>query len=144
MKAKQQISTLWESLRDAIDAAYSSRMKANTGADVLRDYARDQTWNDALANLLETETTNEKQHRSNRPGPKDFPAMSAAKLILCNNVAVGSQLSACPPATDFLRYRKTAVEAQVIGWLIREQITDEWRAQVAALDYARLMQEVSK
>lgn len=58
------------------------------------------------------------------------------------NVLLGAKGTGCPPATDFLRYRKTAVEAEVLGWLIRENVTDKWRVEVAKLDYPKLMQGV--
>lgn len=142
MTTTKQVNTLWDALRDAIDQTYKSAAAGTIQANTLRDYARDISWSDDLEALLAAETANEREHRRNRPAVKDFSSETAAKLLLMHNIADGSKLTECPPATDFLRYRKTAVEAQVLGWLIRERVTDEWREQVEAMDYAKLMQEV--
>jgi hypothetical protein len=139
MNATAEINTLWEQFRDAIDATYKAQSPANDTSAVLRDYARDISWTDALKTLIQTEIANERQHRRNRPAPKGFSAYTAAKLLLMTNVVTGAQLTNLPPVTDFLVYRKTAVEAQVLGFLVKSKLTPEWEKQVQALDYSVLM-----
>ena len=139
MNTTQRINALWDSLRDAIDQTYRTADVGNDVAGVLRDYARDISWHDDLRELLDRETANERQHRRDRPAVKDFSAKTAAQLLLMRNVVDGSEMRDCPPATDFLRYRKTVVEAQVLGWLIRANVADEWTAAVREFDYAKLM-----
>ena len=134
----QIISNLWQELRQAINKAYA----ANTGTDdlgCLRDYTENISWPDSLAALLGRETANERQHRSNRPAVPSFGANAAAKLILMHNVAAGAKMTEMPKATAFLVMRQTAVEAEVIGWLIRTYLDLGWLDAVERLDYAELM-----
>lgn len=138
MQTHETITQLWEGLRDAIDAAYKTN-NGNIGG-ILRDYARDGSWADDLEKLLQEETANERQHRRDRSAPKGFSARDAAMLLLCRNAAKGSQLKVIPSAVDFLQFRKTAVEAEVLGWLIRDHVKPEWIARTESLDYAKLMQ----
>ena len=82
-----EIDTLWNQFRDAIDAAYAETQKKDFSGDAyadsscLRDYARDISWSDDLAKLLANEEANERDHRRNRPSPKGFSVVNAAKLI---------------------------------------------------------------
>ena len=143
-KSKIQIDILWEPFRKAINEAYALAHKSrNEDGLCLRDYAEDVSWNDALIKLLQRETLNEKQHRSNRPSVPGFSAETAAKLILLNNACAGSQAKLIPSSTAFLVFRQTAVEAQVVGFLACPCITQDWRQAVSALDYAKLMQSPS-
>lgn len=136
MNRTKYINQHWSEFEKFIGAAYAK------GASELRDYAPDVTWCNALAKLVEAETANERQHRrGNDRRPKDFSAPIAAKLIIMRQAAVGSQKKDCPPASDFLVYRQTTVEAQVIGWLCRWVIDDPWRAAVDVIDYVAVMQE---
>ena len=136
---EKQIDTLWETMRDALDKAYSV---ANAGRDdqgtALRDYARDIHWHDAMDALLREETANEKQHR------RGFSAESGAKLILLGQVAKGAKAQSLPDVTGFLHFRITAMQAQVIGFLIRAQLPVDWFTELAKLDYPKLMQEAGK
>ncbi len=148
MSANSTINKLWEQFRDAIDATYADGQKngkfsgdAHAEVNCLKDYARDQSWHDDLAGLLGRETANERQHRRNELPIRSFSVGSAAKLILMNQVSFGSKLPAMPPATLFLTARQSAAEAEVIGYLCREHITDEWRAELDTLEYAELMKE---
>ena len=133
---KKRIDTLWETMRDALDKAYSV---ANAGRDeqgtALRDYGRDVHWHDAMDALLREETANEKQHR------RGFSAESGAKLILLGQVATGAKAKSLPDATGFLHFRITSMQAQVIGFLIRAQLPVDWFTDLAKLDYPKLMQE---
>ena len=142
---KIQIDRLWETMRDALDKAYSV---ANAGRDeqgtALRDYARDIHWHDATKALLREETANERQHRRNRPSVSGFSVESAAKLILMEQAGTGAAASEMPRATAFLVFRQSAVEAQVIGFLAKKHLPAEWRAAIAKLDYAKLMQPKQK
>jgi hypothetical protein len=140
MTTTQKINTLWESLRDSIDASYKAGADSSLQKQVLWDYVRDMSMHDDLAELLDAETANERKHRWNRPAPKGFSADIAAKLILMTAVVDGSELHDCPPATDFLLYHKTAVEARVLGWLISKHINPELCLGVREFDYAKLMQ----
>ena len=144
MNTKQKVDKLWEQMRDSINAAYAAgdADKTHAGWDektCLRDYAENISWSDSTARLLGRESANERQHRTGRPSVSGFSVETAAKLILMRNVADGSRLSAMPPATNFLILRQTAVEAEIIGYLIREFVSDEWRQAVDSLDYTKLM-----
>lgn len=141
MNTKRQIDLLWKQLRDAINTAYADANKRQDDDGMcLRDYAEDISWSDDLIKLLSAETANEKQHRSGRT-IRNFSAATAAKLIILDNVADGSQKPEMPKPTLFLVCRKTAAESIVIGWLLRNTLTDQFRAQVKSLDYAALMQD---
>ena len=138
---KREVNRLWDEFREAINEAYRLADESrNEDGVCLRDYAENISWSDDLAKLLASESANEKQHRSSRPAVPGFSVDTAAKLLLLNNAAEGSQLSGIPCATTFLVFRKTAAEARVIGFLARHFLTPEWREAVAALDYAKLMQ----
>lgn len=146
MSTASKVNKLWEEFRDAIDASYADGQKngkfsgdAHAEVNCLRDYARDISWHDDLAGLVGRETANERQHRRNEISPRDFSVGTAAKLILMNQASFGSTLPAMPPATLFLTARQSAAEAEVIGYLCREHITAEWRAELATLDYAKIM-----
>ena len=140
---KIQIDRLWETMRDALDKAYSV---ANAGRDeqgtALRDYARDIHWHDATKALLREETANEKQHRRGEV-VRGFSAESGAKLILLGQVANGAKAKSLPDVTGFLHFRITAMQAQVIGFLIRKHLPISWYAGLAELDYPDIMREAS-
>src|ERR1700723_3492352 len=91
MNTKQQIDTLWNQLRTAINKTYDIANKNNSEATCLRDYVEDISWSDSLQRLLGRETANERQHRSNRSSIPGFSNESAAKLLLMNNVVTGIQ-----------------------------------------------------
>ena len=143
MTNTQKINTLWDEMRQAINKAYDEhgqRLSFDDGMGCLRDYAENISWSDGMAALLGRESANERQHRRNRPSVPGFSVGTAAKLILMTNVADGAKREELPSATAFLVLRQTAVEAQVIGFLIRNYLEPEWIAAVKSLDYARLMQ----
>jgi len=150
MNTKQKVDNLWDLMRGSINAAYAeSERQAKTysitqqaesnGASCLCDYAENISWSDSTARLLGRESANERQHRSNRPSVPGFSVEIAAKLILMSQISAGSKLDAMPNATEFLVFRQTAAEARLIGYLIREFVSDEWRTAVESLDYADLM-----
>lgn len=139
MTASQIINqTLWSEMRQAINNAYASAGD-NQDLQCLRDYAEDISWSDDLQKLLDHETANEREHRRNRPSIPGFGCSTAARLIIMRNVSDGSKMEALPKATAFLVLRKTAVEAEVIGFLIREYLAPEWHKAVNSYDYAKLM-----
>jgi hypothetical protein len=133
----QHITHLWSELRGIIDKTY----QANIGEDAksLRDYARNQSWSDDLEKLLAEETANERQHRSLR-SVRGFSSSDAAKLIICGNVLRGAELTAMPSALTFITFRRTAAEANLLGYLIRANVTQEWKDAVSSLDYAECME----
>ena len=140
MSTKQKVDTLWRELRKAVNDAYAVADKERDEDGIcLRDYAEDISWSDNLAALLGRECAAERQHRSNRPSVSGFSVETASKLILMGQVQHGAELKEMPRATGFLVFRKTAIEAQVVGYLIREQLTPEWLETVKGLDYAKLM-----
>jgi hypothetical protein len=141
MITKVQIDQLWKQFREAINKAYdhAAKQRDDDGRSLL-DYAENMTWSDSLVVLLKRESANEKQHRNSRPSIPGFSVETAAKLILLNQVAEGSQLSEMPKATSFLVYRKTAMEARVIGFLVRAFLPAGFHTAVESLDYATLMQ----
>jgi hypothetical protein len=134
----QHINQLWEHFRDAIDAAYADTQNPNR--DSLRDYARNQSWSDDLEKLLSDETANERQHRQTRT-IRGFSSQDAAKLIICGNVLRGSELTEMPSALTFITLRASAAEANLIGYLVREHLTPEWKQSVSSLDYCDCMKE---
>lgn len=141
MKTKPAIDQLWDQMRGFINAEYASTKNINTDeGGALRDYAENISWSDDLEKLLSIETANEKQHRGNRPTPKGFSSQTAAKLILMRNVADGSFMAAMPSALTFITLRKSAAEAQLIGYLIRHKATPEWAKLVREFDYSKIMQ----
>jgi hypothetical protein len=148
MNTKQQITSLWKQFREAINSAYAEvDKKRDENGICLRDYAENISWSDNLATLLDRETANERQHRSNRPSIPGFSAETAAKLILLNQASNGAGQEQLPQSTAFLVFRQTAVEAQVIGFLAKNYLSPEWHQAVNALNYAKLMQpeqEVSR
>jgi hypothetical protein len=135
--------TLWREFRAAITKAY--RVHANNGSiftddfACLRDYAEDVSMVDALAELVDRETENERKHRSNRRAVPGFSSGTAARLILMENARKGAEMGKMPRASAFLVLRQTAVEAEVIGFIIREYLPKPWRDAVAGIDYAKLM-----
>lgn len=140
MNAKTQINKLWDEMRGAINRAYATANKTNDQDGVcLRDYAENISWSDSTARLLGREAANERQHRSNRPSVPGFSVESAAKLILMNQAYRGANELELPRSTAFLVFRQTAVEAQVIGHLIRAELAQSWRDAISALDYSELM-----
>jgi hypothetical protein len=68
-------------------------------------------------------------------------SVAAAKLILLGNFSDGSEAKEMYPATIFLQWRHTAAEMHVVGCLCRgkAKISADWRAEVRAIDYAKLM-----
>lgn len=140
MKTKrihQHITQIWSELRNIIDQTY----QADIGEDAksLRDYARNQSWSDDLEKLLAEETANERQHRSHR-SVRGFSSSDAAKLIICGNVLRGSELTEMPSALTFITFRHSAAEANLLGYLIRANVTPEWKDAVSSLDYAECME----
>lgn len=141
MNTKQKVDQLWEQFREAINKAYAAADKSRDEDGIcLQDYAENIRWHDSLAALLGRETANERQHRSNRPSVPGFSNETAAKLILLSQAAVGSSAAEMPKATAFLQFRKEAIEAQLVGFLARLHLGQDWRDGVNALDYAKLMQ----
>jgi len=136
LNTHQHITQIWDGLRDAVDRAYQSATTDETKA--LRDYARNISWSDDLEKLLASETTNEKQHRNAR-SVRGFSSQDAAKLIICGNVLRGSELETIPSALTFITFRKSAAEANLIGYLIRAYLTPEWKQSVQSLDYSECM-----
>ncbi len=143
MTLANKIDKIWDGLRDAIDAAYQAgRMQSDDARQCLRDYARNISWSDNLETLLDAETNAERRHRSGRPADRwksPISSRNAAKLLLCHNALEGSNLQSMPYGARFLVIRKTAAEAEVIGYLIRDHVTPEWRELVSSLDYAEIM-----
>jgi hypothetical protein len=141
MSYKQDIDQLWRELRTAIDKTYASRPdpENDNDADCLRDYVENRGWSDSLASLLGRESAAERRHRRGHTAIAGFSIETAAKLLIMNAVARGSQLADMPKATAFLVLRQTAGEAEVIGWLIREHLLPSWIDAVESLDYAKLM-----
>jgi hypothetical protein len=137
------INQLWAEMQEFINSAHCDGSGTNSPEPLLKDYAENQSWTDALGRLLDAETVNERRHRTGRSrGWKaTMSNVTAAKLILLGNFADGSEAKDMYPATIFLQWRHTAAEMCVVGCLCRgkAKISDDWRAEVRALDYAKLM-----
>jgi hypothetical protein len=144
LNTHQTINQLWSEFRDAIDAAYADAQtkhfsgSAHDESSCLRDYARHISWSDAVEKLLTTETANERQHRQSRT-VRGFYSQDAAKLIICNNVLRGSELASIPSALTFITFRASAAEANLLGYLIRQTLTPNWKQSVESLDYSECM-----
>ena len=142
MNTKQKTDGLWEQFREAINKTYEVASKEyGSEGTYLRDYAENISWSDNMARLLGRETANERQHRTNRPSVPGFSNETAAKLILMQQAATGALAKELPSATAFLVFRQSAIEAQVIGFLIRDFVLPQWHEELAQLDYAKLMKE---
>lgn len=142
MNTKQVVDKLWQEMREAINVTYESAPNTASFKDdkaCLRDYAENISMSDDLAGLLGRETANERQHRRNRPSVPGFSNETAAKVILMDNMREGALRADMPQATEFLVFRQTAAEAHVLGFLIRENLSAEWREQILTLDYSKLM-----
>src|SRR5258708_4071984 len=96
MTNTQIIANLWNEFRNAIDTTYTTLGNLSDDHACLRDYARDISWSDDLQKLLDAETVNERQHRSNRPQIVGFSAGTAAKLILMQNAIKGAGMAKLP------------------------------------------------
>ncbi len=140
MNNAKYISANWAEFRRAIDKTYHEATPGMGDGQALHDYVEDMSYSDDLSALLGRETANERQHRHNRPSPAGFSVGSAAMLILMRMAADGSELTEMPKASKFLTCRQTAVEAEVIGYLCRKNLSLAWREAVRVLDYAKLMQ----
>lgn len=136
----KQINQLWEEFRSTIDAVDKLADSADGHAEVnaLHDYTQDRDWQ--LASLLGRETANERQHRKGSEAPKAFGVGAAARLQIMTNAAYGASLPKMPSAHLFLTMRQTAIEAEVIGYLLRGHLSQEWRNAVDSIDYSKLMQ----
>jgi hypothetical protein len=141
MSNKSKIDKLWNQFRESINLAYADAENENSDDKrCLRDYAENISWSDSLNALLAREIENERQHRRNRPAVSGFSAETAAKLILMQQAKDGATALKIPNATSFLIFRQSAVESQVIGFIIKKYLTAEWRAELVELDYPKLMQ----
>lgn len=139
MKSHDHINAMWQGLREIINETYQNN-ESREERLALRDYAENISWSDDLEKLLREETANEKQHRGTR-SVRGFSSQDAAKLVLCGNVLSGSRLKQIPSALTFITYRKSAAEANLIGWIVKEFITPEWLALVESKDYGQLMKD---
>src|SRR5262249_16864414 len=145
---KEQINVLWREFREAINTTYGNGKNVSDDVSCLRDYAENISWHDDLSALLGKESAEERRHRNGRPehtyNPKNFSVDSAAKLLGMENARKGSEMTEMTRATTFLVLRQSAVEAEVIGFIIRENLPEGWRDAIASLDYAKLMQGGNK
>ncbi len=138
MTTTQIIGNLWQEFREAINQTY---LKDKTDAGyALRDYAEDTGWVDDLQTLLDAEIANERQHRKGRPMVPGFGAGAAARLILMQNASGQAKKAAMPETLQYLVIRHTAFEAEILGYLVREQLPEAWHKAVESFDYAKLMQ----
>lgn len=137
---RAHVDRLWTDFRDAIDRAYAADKTGD--AACLRDYARNVSWHDALDALVSAEKAAEREHRGfgrrllGYPPPRAISAEHSARLLLLHNAADGAKLAAMPASTDWLIYRRPAVEATLLGYLVRAHVSPDWVAACAALDYA--------
>ena len=137
-KQKANIDLRWRQMRAFITQAYKA-CRSDAPQACLHDYAEDISWHDDLERLLREETANEKQHRGTR-SIRGFSSVDAARIILMGNVLRGAELKEMPPATIFMQWRKSAAEANVIGYLVSAYLTSEWRTAVNEFDYSKMME----
>lgn len=124
------VGKLEQRVRAAIDAAYRSGRNPSTPATdhpgALRDYVTEISSPDAWLRLVDREAKAEREHRrftSFAPHiPYAIPVRQGARVTLLHNVGRGAEMADAPPASDFLVYRPSAVEAIVLGWLARREL----------------------
>jgi hypothetical protein len=133
---KTAVNRLWEQLEDALTRGYKTNAEVR---EHLRDYVPDVGWNDKLAALVGREAAAEREHRKFVGGEfnENVPVGVSARLMVVQKIGEGAQLASMPLATDFLNMRHSAVEARVVGYLLREVLSEEWVAEAVALDYAK-------
>lgn len=132
------IARIWSELRDIVDKTYQASEKMRS---LFAVYARNQSWSDDLERLLAEEIANERQYRyRSLRSVRGFSCSDAAKLIICGNVLRGAELTARPSALTIITFRRPAAEANLLGYLIRANVTSEWKDAVASLDYADCME----
>jgi cell fate (sporulation/competence/biofilm development) regulator YlbF (YheA/YmcA/DUF963 family) len=135
-----KIRKLWMEMRGVITQVYMEGKELNNPElDALRDYAEDISMHDDLNALMQREVVLERQHRRGLEGRTTFTLEDAARLLIMNQVVCGTNLESMPPATIFLTMKQTAAEAQTIGYLIRNKLSNEWRNEVNQLDYGELI-----
>ena len=136
------VNNLWAEFRASINAAYKTAVNKydyRTGMK-LRNYAEDQHPFDALHDLLKRESAAERRHRGTDTY-FGFPVTIAAKLELMEKARSGATSPQPPDPLQLLTCRPTALEAEVIGYLIRHHVNKQWLQAVDALDYPKLMNE---
>jgi hypothetical protein len=141
MNTKQKIEFLWTTFQAAINSSYSqSRQFTISDQTALRDYATDMAFEDKLETLLAKTRDEERHHRRFRDhAVKGFSIDSAAKLLLMHAAKDGAESRSSLSAVKMLTVRHTALEAEVLGYLAKTFLGHTWRAEVTALDYAKLM-----
>lgn len=148
-ETRATIARLYEQVRDVIDAAVK-RDPLQFAA--LNDYARERYARDKFARLLADEARAEREHRrfcASLNQPFALTVRDAARVILLSNIEHGAH-QATPPlgltpgqnpdARWFLTLRATAAEAMTIGFLLANELSPELRAELRALDYAKLVE----
>lgn len=145
---RAQIARLYAQVRDVIDAAVK-RDPLQFAA--LNDYARDRT-RDKFERLFSSEEQAERDHRrflASLDQPYALTIRDAARVILLSNIEHGAHQATAalnanagqnPDARWFLTLRASAAEAMTIGYLLAGELSAEVRAELRALDYAKLVE----
>lgn len=148
MNQSRVISKLWDEFVGIIDKQWDNNKAIADGdghseLNAIRDFTSGWSHRD-LNRLLVLEKTHEKFHRGAAPGGIRFhvSAEQSAKLLIMQNAVDGSHLHDMPPATSFITYRDSAAMAILLGYLIRSEVTEEWRQAVKAIEYTKLHSEV--
>lgn len=141
------VDRLWRQFRTAIDAAYQAADHHDPAA-ALRDYAENHSMVDKLDRLLEETTREERDHRRHdgmygRPVRRPVTMPHAAKILILHAAGDGAAATPekAPRITDWLQYRRTYVEAHIVGYLIRRHVDPAWVVACQALDYAAVMKD---
>lgn len=144
------LATLETQVRDAIDASYLTGERYPNGGrvtvshddprQVLRDYVRNQSWQDKFDQLIKREEGHERRHRRGAPSTwrHKFGPLQGARIVILNNIGDGAKLTQAPAAESFIQLRDTAAEAMLVGWLAREELSKVpgLLDALALLDYA--------
>lgn len=125
---QKQIKSLWKELVSAIDQTKNADAQEFRRNDFYR-----------LETLLQEETANERQHRRFVSGAYAVSSSVGAKITLLHNVARGARLSEMPTATTFILFRRSAAEAMLLGYLLRDGLTPQFVDEAYSLDYPSLM-----
>lgn len=103
-------------------------------------------WFDVRERLLQMNLDAERQHRRNERCPKRFSAVTAAKYFVCKHLMDALTEPDRYSVDDILHIRTEILYAQAYAKAYKDKLTpwaQQWREQIADVDYAKLMQVAS-
>lgn len=133
-KAHKQLTQLRARVQDTIDRAYAARSQSGSRDEraALRPYATNQEQGQKFDDLIAAEYRQESRDRANVHD--DYRVKDAGLLLVLGQIGQGSAIE--PTVDAYLVIKRTAFEAQVIGWCARSSMPADLREQLRTLDYA--------